>query len=362
MGLWKDLFGESQQEAWTRLAQNIGGAWTPGTWTQPSTVRAQLGGFDIALDTFTVSTGKSSQTYTRLRAPFVNARGLRFAIHRASIFSGLAKALGQQDLEIGVPDFDRDFVIQGNDHERVKHVLSDPALRALLVAQPRVRVEIVDDEGIFGPKFGNGVDQLSFVEGGVIKDVPRLAGLFSLLAGLLHAFRDGAQHFLEVPSAQLPSSFQHMVDSVVESLGGHVARVHDDVEARMPDALGLGLEARVTLALPALPALSSSLRFDGALPAGAGAFTADKRGVVELGTVKTGDSHVDAAFAIRGDLALAQRLLRPLGALAATKPKIEVTSDHLLIVAESIGADFAAGALGASLDLWQEIMRTRIGM
>ena len=80
------------------------------------------------------------------------------------------------------------------------------------------------------------------------------------------------------------------------------------------------------------------------------------------GALKTGEKLVDDAFAIRGDLALAQRLLRPLGALAATKPTIEVTSERVVVHADAIGADFAAGALGATLDLWQELTRTRAGL
>jgi hypothetical protein len=361
MGLWKDMFGESYAVVWKRLADELGGMMVDRSWTRGAVVHARLGGFDIALDTYTVSTGKSSVTYTRLRAPFVNARGLRFTLYRASIFTGLAKMLGTQDLEIGVPDFDRDFVIQGNDPTRIAQILADPALRALIIAQPRIRVSIADDEGMFERKYGDGVDVLTFVDSGIIRDIHRLRGLFSLLAALLHAFRAGAQHFLEVPAAELPSSFQQVVDHIVDPLGGRAERVGDAVEARLSDPLGIGLDAQASVTLPQMPALATTMKLRAALPPGA-AFAAEKRGLLARGALDTGDAAVDAAFAIRGDVAQVSRALRPLARLAATPPRIEVTTDSLVVDAPDLPADRLPSTLGAALDLWQELVRHRSGL
>jgi hypothetical protein len=56
----------------------------------------------------------------------------------------------------------------------------------LMEAQPRIRVQVKDDEGWFGTRFPDGVDELYFVAVGVIKDLELLRGLFDLFAALLH--------------------------------------------------------------------------------------------------------------------------------------------------------------------------------
>lgn len=361
MSVWKQLFGESQREAWGRLAAELGSSFEPGGFLRTTAVRARLGGYDLVLDTYTVSSGNSSQVYTRLRAPFVNPSRFHFRIHRASIFTGLAKALGKQDLEIGVADFDRDFVIQGSDEGRVRALLADPGLRALLNAQPRVMVHIVDNEGLFGQSYGESVDILEFVESGIVKDVGRLRALFSLFAALLGALNLRPRSFLEVPPAELPAVFLHALDTVAESLGGDAERVRDSVEARIPDPLGLTGGARCVIGLPSLPALTSSFSFDAPLPTGSELFTAEKRGALALGTLKTGDELVDDKLAVRGNGAHRPALLRPLRAMAEAQPSIAVETEALRVSAPALAADRAPALLGAALDLWQELTRARAG-
>ena len=48
-----------------------------------------------------------------MRAPYINPEGFRFTIYRKGFFSGLGKLLGMQDIEIGDPEFDEAFIIQG---------------------------------------------------------------------------------------------------------------------------------------------------------------------------------------------------------------------------------------------------------
>lgn len=361
MSVWKTLFGESQREAWSRLAAELGTSFEAGGLFQTAAVKARWGGFDIVLDTYRVSTGNSSQTYTRLRAPFVNTSALRFKIYRASIFSGLVKALGAQDIEIGVADFDRDYVIQGSDAEQVRQLLSDAALRALIAAQPRISVRIEDDEGLFGKSYGGAVDALSFTEPGVIRDVARLRGLFSLFAALLHALQQGEQSFLGVPPAELPAVFLRALDLVAESLGGDAERVQDTVEARIPNPIGITEGARCVVRLPMLPALSSSFWFEAPLPAGSEEFTVKKRGALALGAINTGDDVIDGALAIRGTGANRPTLLRPLRAMAASAPDVRVDADQLTVTAPELPAGHAPALLGAALDLWVELTRARAG-
>ena len=97
-----------------------------GDFWQGSKVQVSVGAWTITLDTYTVSMGGHSHiTYTRIRAPYLNPEGFRFTIYRESLFSGLGKLFGMQDIEVGDPEFDRAFIVKGNDESRVIHLLAD---------------------------------------------------------------------------------------------------------------------------------------------------------------------------------------------------------------------------------------------
>jgi hypothetical protein len=183
----RKLFGPSKDEVWNLLAQQIGGQFKPGEgWTGRSRVDAGVGPWVVTLDTYTVNTGKSSVTFTRMRAPFVNRDGFRFTITRAGIFSPVARVLGFQDVEVGDPAFDKAFVIKSNDEPRVRTLLADPDLRARFALQPTLTLSVLDDEGWFGATFPEGVDELKFHTVGIIKDLVRLQHLFELFAATLN--------------------------------------------------------------------------------------------------------------------------------------------------------------------------------
>ncbi len=178
-------FGPSKDEVWRQLSQEIGAEFVEGGLWKGNKVQAHVKPWTITLDTYTVSTGKSSVTYTRMRAPYVNPEGFRFTIYRKSIFSDLGKFLGMQDIEVSDPDFDEAFIIKGNDESRVRDLLANPKIRQMIQDQPAIRLEVKDSEGWFGPKFPEDVDELSFQVVGVIKDVERLKALFDLFATVL---------------------------------------------------------------------------------------------------------------------------------------------------------------------------------
>jgi hypothetical protein len=185
-GILRSLFGPSKKEVWNQLAEQVNGSYIAGGFFARDKVVATTDQWTITLDTYTVSNGKSSSTYTRLRAPYVNKDGFRFTFYRSGLFTPLGEMLGMSDITIGDPSFDEAFVLKANNEQRVRQLLSNPAVRQLMNAQPRIRVEVKDDEGWFGTRFPEGVDELYFVTGGVIKDIDLLAGLFDLFSAILH--------------------------------------------------------------------------------------------------------------------------------------------------------------------------------
>ena len=180
------MFRPSQSEVWAQLATEINADFDDGGFWKDSKVEAHVEQWTVTLDTYTVSTGKTSMTFTQLRAQYVNADGFRFKIYNKGTFSGLGKRLGMQDVEIGEPAFDEAFIIQGTDETKLRSLFANEKIRQLITAQPYVFLEVKDDEGWFGETFPEGADELYFQVHGVVADVERLKQLFALFAETLH--------------------------------------------------------------------------------------------------------------------------------------------------------------------------------
>ncbi len=187
---WRKMFGPSRDEVWRQLSTEIQGRFSDGTWLKGSKVQADHLGWTVTLDTYVVPAGKTYIPCTRVRAPFANPGGFRFTVYRKSVFSGVAKALGMQDIEIGDEAFDRDFIIKGTDEGQVRTLLSRIRLRELIATQPDINLSVKDDEGWFTTKFPEGVDEVYFSVTGHIKDLERLKNLFDLFAEVLDALVD----------------------------------------------------------------------------------------------------------------------------------------------------------------------------
>ena len=185
----RNLFGPSREEIWRQVAAAVDGNMTKGNFWGGggSKVNAAHGQWVVTLDTHVVATGESSATYTRMRAPYVNPDGFQFTLYRRGIFSNIGKWMGMQDVDIGVPQFDEDFIIKGNDEAKLRRLFSNAKLRELISAQPDIHFCVKDDENRFrgGQIFPPDVDELYFQVTGVIKDVERLKKLFDLFAETL---------------------------------------------------------------------------------------------------------------------------------------------------------------------------------
>ncbi len=179
------LFGPSKDEIWKSISEEIQAAYEKGDFWHDSRIEARHGSWVLTLDTFTQSYGNSMITYTRMRAPFVNPSAFRFKIYKEGFFSGIGKALGGQDIEVGDPDFDGSFIIKGNDEERVRLLFQNQRIRTLILALPHVSMEIRAHEGAMGPVFANDEDELYFTVPDVLKDMEQIKILFDLFSEVL---------------------------------------------------------------------------------------------------------------------------------------------------------------------------------
>jgi hypothetical protein len=197
------LFGPSKREIWEQLAREIHAEYINKGFWEGDRVEAQVGNWVVVLDTFTISNGKSSTTYTRMRVPFVNLDNFYFKIYRSGIFSEMGKLLGMEDINIGYDEFDENFVVKGNNIEKVKNLFSKEKIRALIQDQPRISLEIKDNEGFFKGHFPQGIDELYFVVPGVIRDIDRLKELYELFAEVLRELCEAGSASNEKPGVEI---------------------------------------------------------------------------------------------------------------------------------------------------------------
>ena len=211
MNLLKRIFGPSQNEVWKQLCYDIGADFIKGGLFKGSKVEARIRNWTVTLDTFTVSTGKSSVTYTRVRAPFINNDGFRFTVYRKGLFSAVGKFLGMQDVEVGGPkfesleplfglpgyidpqviesgdpEFDRDFIVKSNNEQKIRMLFKQLKIRELLQSQPSIHLQVKGAEGLPKGIKNKKIDELYFQVTGVIKDLGRLKLLFELYAEVLN--------------------------------------------------------------------------------------------------------------------------------------------------------------------------------
>ncbi len=137
MSLFRSLFGPSKNEIWQQFCAETGGTYTADSFWTTGKAEAMHGQWTVTLDTYAVSNGKSSTTYTRMRAPYVNPDGFMFAVYRKGIFSDLGKWMGMQDVTVGHPEFDEAFVIKGNDEQKLRRLFSNAKSGNCLVSNLR---------------------------------------------------------------------------------------------------------------------------------------------------------------------------------------------------------------------------------
>jgi hypothetical protein len=188
MGILRKLLGPNREQIWRQLCGEINGRYIEGGFWKSDKVEATHKQWTITLDTYTVSSGESSTTYTRMRALYVNPDGFRFTLHRKNIFSDIGQWLGMQDVEVGFEDFDRDFVIKGTSETKLRQLFANTKLRELIAAQPAIRLGVKKPytyKGWFRAALPEGVDELNFEVVGIIKDLERLKKLYELFAETL---------------------------------------------------------------------------------------------------------------------------------------------------------------------------------
>ena len=166
------LSQRKRDETWRQFASEIGGEFVPGALFRSSKIQAHAGQAAVTVDTYTVSNGDTSTTYTRMRAPMQTSDGFEFSIERKGWIGRLDKALGTKHIDVGDADFDHDFLVRGNNEYKIQSLLLDQGLRREMQEQKSLQLAARKNE-------------LRLEVTGAVKDVDRLKALFRLFGEML---------------------------------------------------------------------------------------------------------------------------------------------------------------------------------
>ncbi len=127
-------FNKTKQfrEALQAVSRELDIYFDPGNFLKSARSFGDVAGSHITFDTYTTSTGKSSQTWTRIRVQTSLPPGL--TLKREGILSGLAKFFTGDDVEIGIEGFDQQFLLHGVDEVGVLARMGSRSRRAIAQA------------------------------------------------------------------------------------------------------------------------------------------------------------------------------------------------------------------------------------
>jgi hypothetical protein len=186
MSAQKKHFKHHEDEMWDRLSQELGGEFVDRRGWRHDKIKVRDGEWTITIDLHSHAGYKSEALFTRIRVPFVNEEGLHFRIFRQGMLDTIGARLGVQDIIIGDETFDRAFMIQGDDEEKIKALLADDDLRAEMLAEPDLHMTLRDSGDWFSEEFPEGVDELVLEIANEVTDKQRIKRLYDIVARTLH--------------------------------------------------------------------------------------------------------------------------------------------------------------------------------
>jgi hypothetical protein len=137
----KELFGKVNQNVWRNVAAELDGRFVDGGLFDTDFVYVRDRDWMITLDLWADS-GSESARSNRLRAAFFSEDRFRFTVYRRNFLTDIAVAFGMQDIVVGDPGFDRDFIIKANDVSKVQALFANAEIRDLVWAHEDIRFEI----------------------------------------------------------------------------------------------------------------------------------------------------------------------------------------------------------------------------
>jgi hypothetical protein len=179
--------GDTKRQRWQEAADRLGGGFREGKRSTKDVIEFDGGTGSITVDTYVVSNGSVSVTYTRARAYARGWRGLRLVARPRSWFDRLLAWLGRGEAPPLARDLLDRFVVRGKPSSRVPSLFADRVLVDALLGDPAVRLEVKRPSRKGRREHGEGVAEVGCRATGVVTDVARLVGMVVIVEATLDA-------------------------------------------------------------------------------------------------------------------------------------------------------------------------------
>jgi len=172
-----NIFG-SKENIWKSFSEQTGGTFFEGQYGMLDGTIISYKNWKIVFDYYDLYSGKFNERFTRIFVPIVSLDDFRFEIYNNGIIRSIEKIFGAQDIEIGIKEFDKRFILKANNGFKLKKLLLNPRIRQLLEIQKEVNFEISNYKGIWEKKTPEL--ELSYFVKGEIKSIETLSSLLDL--------------------------------------------------------------------------------------------------------------------------------------------------------------------------------------
>ncbi len=100
------------------------GGWKPFMNNFPR-IKGTLMGRDFHLHIYTKGSGKNKRTFMTFTLSVANKYEYTLTLYKERLWSKIGKMVGMQDIEVGDPPFDKNFIVKSNDDYFAQEVLKD---------------------------------------------------------------------------------------------------------------------------------------------------------------------------------------------------------------------------------------------
>ncbi len=177
-----------RREAYGRVAELLGGELHEGKRSSQDRVMFARGPWQLWLDSYTVSTGQVTVTYTRVRAYFRGWREFRVSVRGRNWLDRLLARIGFGRKRLSVdPRLYERRVLKGRPERSVPLLFGDDRLVEAVLALPSGRLYVKRPSRKSRKRFGEDAGVVVCETSGVVTDVERLAAMVDAVDRMLEA-------------------------------------------------------------------------------------------------------------------------------------------------------------------------------
>jgi hypothetical protein len=180
---------KNDELVWKEFANENNGKYIIGKYDNSDSVEIDYLSYKILFDNYTryqvVGSGTYVSNFTRVRIELKTPQELRFRLSNEELFDYLTKIFGAQDIKIGDKDFDRKFILKGNNESLIQLIFSSKNLKNKLIKQDDLIIQLLDKEGIFDEPIKEGNAMLYYISENLINEKEQLDSLLLLFQSLI---------------------------------------------------------------------------------------------------------------------------------------------------------------------------------